>query len=63
MKKFFIFVFLFIFLSFPLISLAVSNYTWSTLDLSLETSSNLMSKNIDNNSNPLNLDCRFLHFA
>ena len=51
MKKFFLF--LFILLSFPLKSLAISNYTWSTIDLTLETSSNLMSKNIDDNSNSI----------
>ena len=62
MKKIIIFVFLFFMLSFPLISLAISNYTWSTLDLSLETSSNLNYTSVDNNSNSLNFDCRFMYF-
>ena len=63
MKKIIIFVFLLIVLFFPLNSLAISNYTWSTLDVSLETSSNLSSTNMDNNSNHLKFDCRFMYFA
>ena len=61
MKK--IFCFLFIVLSIPLNSLAISNYTWSTLDLSSETSSNLNSNNTDNTSNYLNFDCRFMYIV
>lgn len=63
MKKIFILFFLFIPIFLPINTLANFNYTWSTLDLTLETSNNITSKNIDDNSNTLNLDCRFLHFA
>lgn len=61
MKNIIIFVFLLIVLFFPLNSLAISNYTWSTLDVSLETSSNL--NYTDDTSNPLNFDCRFMYFT
>ena len=39
------------------ISSFASSYIWSTLDLSMPTSSTLSNENIDDSSNPLNLDC------
>lgn len=36
---------------------AYSNYTWSTMDLTQEVSSNLSSESMDDTSNPLNLEC------
>ena len=40
----------------PTMSLA-NFYTWNVPDLSLEVSSSLSIENVDDNSNPLNLDC------
>lgn len=58
MKKFFVLIFILLFIViFPINTFAISSYTWSVADLALEVSSNLNAQNIDDESNPLNLDC------
>lgn len=54
--KLIIFFIIFMFLIFPASSFA--SYIWSTLDLTASTSSSISSDNINDTSNPLNLDCQ-----
>ncbi len=58
MKKFFLLetLFLIAFLFCTNVN-GYSDYTWSTLELTQETSNNLSQENLDNSSNSLNLDC------
>lgn len=57
MKKIFV-VFVSIFFIFASsVCFAYPNYTWSTVDLTVDASSNISNKNLDDVSNPLNLDC------
>ena len=59
MKKVFVIILAicFLFTVFLSICSAYSDYTWSTIDVTQEVSSNISSENIDDTSNPLNLDC------
>lgn len=57
MKKIFTIILItFLMFAFP-ISVYSASYTWSTIDLTTEVSSNDLFKNTDDTSNPLNLDC------
>lgn len=58
MKRFFILLISLLYIMFsPACVSAISAYTWSTVDMSLEVSSSLIENNVDDTSNPLNLDC------
>ena len=58
MKKLFILFLGFLYLIFlPISTFAISSYTWSVPDLTLEVTSDLNNQNIDEESNSLNLDC------
>ena len=56
MKRFFIIYCIFNIL-LPLKTFAYSNYTWSTFSPTLEVSSDLDNQTLDDNSNPLNINC------
>ena len=57
MKKIFIVFVLIFFIFTSSVCFAYPNYTWSTVDLTVDASSAISNENLDDVSNPLNLDC------